>query len=213
MQIDDLVSFVRIETPGILDEIVVQAIAAAAKDFCTKTRVWDEIQTPIALVDEQSQYAMVAPADAMVISIGDVWAADRELTKVTMGDLVRVLPNWQTAQGSRPQYYNAARDWSAITVYPIPHGAQGAGLTFRAHYAPKVTSTTLPDFLAERFHEALMAGAKHRLMSQANVPWSNPQMGAYHSGVYDQAVADARIDQLHERVPTSLRVQPVRFGG
>ena len=199
MQIDDLVSFVRIETPGILDEIVVQAIAAAAGDFCTKTRVWDEILAPFALVDGQNQYPMVAPADSRVLSIGDVWAASRELTPATMGELTLVLPNWQTAQSSQPIYYNAARDWSAITVYPMPQGAQGATLTFRAHYAPKVTATTLPDFLADRFHDALMAGAKHRLMAQVNVPWSNPQMAAYHNGVYDLAVASARIDQLHER--------------
>ena len=212
MQIDDLVKFVRIETPGILDEIIVQAIAAAAMDFCTKTRVWDEFSSPVALVDGQSQYAMAAPADARVLSIGDVWAADRELTPITMAALVNVLPNWQTAQGSQPQTFNAARDWNAITLFPMPMGAQGAGLTFRAQYAPRITSTTLPDVLADRFHDALIAGAKSRLMAQVNVGWSNPQMAIHHGGIYDQAVAQARIDQILERVPSSIRVRPVRFG-
>lgn len=212
MKIDDLLHYVRLELPAVMDVIVSQAIAATASDFCTRTRVWDEIQDPVALVDGVSQYDMDAPSCARVLTLANVWAAERELVPVTMATLVQLLPNWQTAQGSQPQYYNAARDLKAITVYPIPTGALGARLTFRAQYAPKVTATVLPDFLAEDYHDALLSGAKARLMVQSNVLWSNPAMAAYHAQIYERAVAQARIDQLHEQVPSSLYVAPVRFG-
>ena len=212
MKIDDIVHHARLELPDVLDAIIVQAIAAAASDFCTRTRVWDEIQDPFGLVDGVNQYDMEAPLGARVLSIANVWANARELVPVTMAKLVYVLPNWQTAQSAQPVYFNAARDWSTLTVYPIPMQAQQAPLTFRAQYAPTRVSTTLPDFLVDRFFDALMDGAKARLMLQSNVPWSNPAMAAVHQQAYEAAVAQAHIDQLHERVPAALTIQPVRFG-
>jgi hypothetical protein len=211
MLIDDLCRFVRIETPGVLDEIIVQAIAGAASEFCDRARVWDEICTPIALVDGVGQYSATPPTDARTLSIVNVWVADQELLPITLDALAMVMPNWQSAQGSAPRYYNAVRDWGAITVFPRPAAPTGA-LTFRAQYAPKPTSTTLPDFLADRFHDALIAGAKARLFSQINVTWSNPAMAGYHQQIFNDAVERARIEQLHSRVPSTLRVQPVRFG-
>lgn len=212
MNIDDLVSFVRLETPGILDVIIVQAIAATAMDFCIRTKVWDEIQDPISLIDRQSQYDLDAPTDAQVCGVTDVWAADRELTPITMGALSRVLPNWQSAQNSQPQYYNTARDLDALTVYPIPLGAAGMLLTFRAYYAPRITSTTLPNFLAARYHDALISGAKARLMVQVEVPWSNPKMAIFHQGIYDAALFQAVANKFHDGVTGSVRSKPVRFG-
>lgn len=212
MKIDDIVHHARVELPGVLDVIIVQAIAAAANDFCTRTRVWDEIQEPIRLIDGVSQYDMEAPSGARVLTIANVWAAARELVPVTMAKLVYVLPNWQTACSAQPTYFNAARDWSTLTVYPIPLQAQQAPLTFRAQYAPSRVATTLPDFLVDHFFDALMSGAKARLMLQSNVRWSNPVMAAVHQQTYEAAVAQAHIDQLHERVPAALTIQPVRFG-
>jgi hypothetical protein len=211
MKIDDLVQYVRLETPGVMDLIIVQAVAATAMDFCDRTKVWDEIQDPIPLFDGINEYDMEAPKDARVLTIGNVWVADGELTPITMPALAQVMPNWQSATASKPIYYNAARDWKAITVFPTPLGAQGARLTFRAQYAPLRTSTTLPDFLAERFHDALVSGTKSRLMMQVNVPWSNLPMGAYHLGIYEQAVTAARIEQLHARVPSAIRVRSRSF--
>lgn len=212
MKIDDLAHYVRLETPGVTDGIIVQTIATVAMDFCERTRVWTEIQDPVALVDNLNQYDMEGPTDARVLTIANVWAANRELKATTMAALVYVLPNWQTAKASQPQYYSVARDLKVITVYPIPLQAQSAPLTFRAHYAPRRTATTLPDFLGDNYHDALVAGAKARLMLQVNVEWSNPATGMFYQQAYEQAVAKAQSDQLHEQAPAPLRVRPVRFG-
>ena len=212
MKVDDLVQYARLEMPGILDVIIAQAIVFTAIDFCTQTRTWNEIQDPILLVDGVSEYDTEAPTDARVLTISDVWAADRELTPITLAALAHVLPNWQTAQGNQPQYYNAARDWRTITVYPIPTAALRAKLTFRAQYAPTLTAKTVPDLLAERYFDGFISGVKARLMFQVNVPWANPMAAIAHKQTYDTALAQARIDQLHERVPASVSVRPVRFG-
>lgn len=212
MLIDDLCKFARLELPGIMDEIIVQAIAQTANDFCTQTSVWDEIQDPIPLFDGNPQYDLSGPTDAFILTLKNVWAADRELEAKTMNEISALIPNWQSAQSSQPQYFNAARDYESIIVFPTPMSANRAKLTFRAIYAPKRTATSLPDFLVDNFFDALMAGAKFRLMAMGNVGWANPQLAVANKQFYDNAVVQARIDQIHDRVPGSIRVRPVRFG-
>ena len=210
--IADIVHYVRLETPGVMDEIIVQTMAAVAMDFCTRTSVWDEIQDPVALIDGLSDYDMEPPSrQARVLTISQVWVSGQTLESITMTQLPNVLPNWQSATAPLPRYYNAARDWKAITVFPTPRDAERALMTFRAQYAPTRTATTLPDFLLERYLDALVSGTKARLMTQVNVPWSNPANGMYQAGLYEQAVTNARIDQLHERTPGVLRVAPRKF--
>lgn len=212
MQIGDIVHYVRLELPSIVDTIIVQTLAAVAMDFCEKTRVWDEIQDPFLIKDGVSLYDVDAPTGARLLGVSDVWAAGYALTPITMNALSRVLPAWQTAQSSRPVYYNAARDRSSLTLFPTPMDAQRAPLTIRAQYAPKRSAVVLPDFLAERYLDALVSGAKARLMTQANVPWSSPQTGMYHQQAYDSDVIAARIQQIHDRVDGPLRVASRRFG-
>ena len=210
MQIDDLVRFVRIETPGIIDEIVVQAIAGAASEFCERTRVWDEWQDPVTLMDGEAVVDLEAPTDARALTAYNAMLGGTELAPVTMGDLVQFMPDWKTATG-QPRYYSSASDWSAITLFPSPLSVTDQ-LMLRVQYAPKATSKTLPNFLAERFHDALIAGAKARVFAQMNVPWSNPAMADQHRQIFERAIENARIEQLHDRVPSTLRVKPVRFG-
>lgn len=212
MKVDDLLNHIRLELPGVMDLIISQAIVNTAMDFCTRTLVWDEIQNSVKLIDGRSQYDMEAYGDARVLTIAQVWVGQSELRPITLRELPGYLANWQTAEAPVPSFYNAARDWKAITVYPTPRDVNGARLTMRAQYAPKVTATTLPDFLAERYLDALLSGARARLMSQAGVPWENQPLAGHHRQLYESALLDARITQLHDRVPSTLTVQPRRFG-
>ena len=158
-------------------------------------------------------YDCDAPSsDARVLAVLSVWTASAELVPITLARLAHVMPDWQTASGSLPLFFNVAREQGSITVYPRPANAQGALITLQARYAPKRTATTLPAFLADRYEDALLHGAKARLMLQVNVPWSHPAAGQMHQQAYEDALAQATVDQLHEQVTSTLRVRPVRFG-
>ena len=211
MNLADIVHYVRLETPLVMDAIIVQTMAAVAMDFCMRTKVWSEVQDPIPLVDGVSQYDMEPVTGARVVEISRVWLPIGEVLPITLDTLAQVLPNWQSATAFAPRYYNAARDWDSLTVFPTPLGANRTPMTFRAVYAPLRTTLTLPDFLADRFLDPLVSGTKARLMTQVNVPWSNPPAGLMHKDIYEGEVLAARIAQLHDRVPGALTVQPRRF--
>jgi hypothetical protein len=60
--------------------------------------------------------------------------------------------------------------------------------------------------------DAIASGAKARLLMMPGVPWSNPALGAYYRQSFDASIIDARIEEMHDRVPGRLTVQPRIFG-
>ena len=151
------------------------------------------------------------PEDARIVTVRDIWASNRKLRPVTMPQLFELIPNWQTATGSEPTYYNASADWRSIRIYPIPIEANLAKLTMRAAYAPTLTATTLPDEIVTKYLDGLLGGTKSRLMLMPGKTWSNVQMAAAYRTQYTDQVVKAKIDDLHDRVQGSLSVRPVPF--
>ena len=211
MQIADIVHYVRLETPGAMDLIIIQNLAAVAKDFCTRTLVWNELQPPVPLRDGVSEYDIEKPQDATIVGVTEVWQGSRKLIAKTYEGLSLALPEWQTATAASPDYYNVSSDHKLLAVYPKPLNAERAPLTMRVRYTPTRTAQVLPDFLIEEHLDALVDGTKARMFKQVNVPWSNQVAAGTCHDAYELALTNARIVELHGNVPSSLRVQPRAF--
>lgn len=211
MQIDPILPFVLPEVPGCPDPLARAHVLLAAMQFCRESRAWNEFQDPITLQAGVSEYDLDTPSDGITLSILGVWIGPLELKPVSMHQLQDKLPQWRTLQGNEPVFYNAAQDFGSISVYPTPN-ASGMQMLVQAYYQPKITSTTLPDFIGDRYLEAIAAGAKARLMTMPGVPWSNNGLAAVYKQAFDDAVSAARIEQDHGRTPGTLTVRPRAFG-
>lgn len=212
MKLEALLFYVLPDVPGAPDVTVKQALLLSTIEFCVQTHAWDEIQDPIALEDGVNEYDIDVLQGSRVVAIKNIWAANRELRPVTMTELQQLVPNWQTATGSFPSYYNAPDDLGSFRVYPIPVDANGAEITLRATYAPTLTATSVPDAVLNRYLEPIISGAKHRLMVAPGKGWSNSELALYHKQQFDEGVIRAKIDILHDKTQGSVRVKPVRFG-
>lgn len=203
--------FVATEVIGCPDPTINQALLLTAIEFCRETKAWTEIQEPIVLLNGIYEYEMDYPADAQVQTVRDVWIGSRKLDPVTMAGLQSVIPDWSIAQGSEPSHYNLAGEIPLLRVFPIPVNPTQS-MVVRATYTPSISATTLPDFLGQRHIEGIASGAKARLMAMPGTPWSNPELSVYYRSVYDQAILNTRIEEAHDRVPGTIRVQPRSFG-
>lgn len=212
MKAEDFYKYVLPELPGVPDETLRQALMSIAGDFCVATHVWDEIADPIMLIAGVSDYDIDVPPGADIVTVKEVWGPLGELLPATMRDLQLKMPNWQTAEGTDPVYYNMVKGFGVLTVYPKPIAPTGKPITVHAVYAPKIEATTLPDTLVRDYRPAIEHGVKARLMAMPNKPWSNAMAGSYLQ-LYEAAKTEARGDVLHSRVPGSIRVRPIRFGG
>jgi hypothetical protein len=204
--------FVATEVIGCPYPTIDQALLLIAIDFCRETKAWTEIQEPIALVDDTFEYEMDAPTGALVQAVRDVWIGSRRLAPITVAGLQNVMPDWATMKASEPSYYNMAGELPLLRVYPTPTNTTGQALVVRATYVPKTNALSLPDFLGQRHMEGIASGAKARLMAMPGVPWSNPELSVYYRSLYDSAILNTRIEEAHDRVPGTIRVQPRSFG-
>lgn len=211
MNVSDIVPFVAAEVPGCPEVLIKQSIVQAAIEFCVETLAWQEIQDPVALVDGSNELDMDIPRDARIVTVKDIWASNRKLRPVTMDQLFERIPNWQTATGTEPVYYNASADWQTIRIFPIPLDSQGAQITMRAAYAPKLTATTLPDEIVTKHLDGLTGGAKSRLMLMPGRAWTNTQLAGVYRVQFNDQILKAKIDILHDRVQGSVSVRPHPF--
>lgn len=187
---------------GCPDPMLQQQIVLAAHHFCTETGVWDEIQDPIKLQAGVTEYEIDAPSkEAYVARVTGVWLNNLKLEPEQMKK--------PRVEGVKPTGYHAARARGAITLNGSP--LAGDILVVRAVYAPSLQSKNLPDFLMERYADAIASGAKHRLMAMPGKDWSNPAIAQFYGNQYDNALADARIEMERGSVPGSLRVKPRPF--
>lgn len=211
MKVTELLPFVLPEVPGCPDALAKISLVMSVIEFCTETLAWQEIQDPVSVIDKVNELDIDVPTDARIVVIKDVWGPSRRLVPVTMSQLFEKIPNWQTAQGGEPTYYNASTDWKTLRIYPIPLEANRQKITVRAAYAPTMAATTLPDEICTKYLDGIVSGAKGRLQIMPGKTWSNAQAAGINRGLFENAMVKAKIDILHDRVQGSLSVRPVSF--
>lgn len=211
MNLDDFLPHLLPDLPGCPDAIVKQQLLFAVIEFCQETHAWNEIQDPIRVRERQNEIDVDTPVGARIVAVKDVWASNRKLRPVTMPQLFELIPNWQTAEGSEPTYYNASTDYRSMRIFPIPIDVNNQTITLRVAYAPKMDATSIPDELAIKYWDALIGGAKARLMVIPGKAWTNAQLSAYNRGVFNDGILKAKISALHDRVEGSLSVRPHPF--
>lgn len=204
MKIADLTQYIAGDVPGCPESTIRRALLAAAIEFCRETLAWDEIQDPITLGTNTPTYDIESPSGARVVAIKQLSGPFGDLRPKTMAEIAQLLPDWQTAKSGLPAYYNSAVDLASIRVFPTPYQPNGAQLTPRVAYAPTLAATTLPDTFVEERLDALLDGARARLMVQPQKAWSNPQLAGYHKDLFEAAKVDTRIELLHDRTPGSI---------
>lgn len=212
MTLDNFLPHVLVELPGCSDPLVKQTLLSCAIEFCQMSLCWDEVQDPVALVDNTRDYDLEAPSGAVPYLVKSVWVGARQLTPVTLRNLQSVLPGWRDATGSEPMYYNAAIDRSQLSVYPLPLNTNGATLVVRVALAPRRNASVLPDFLGDQYLDAIAAGVKSRLMAMPGQAWSNLPLVPFYRQTFLDGIFTAKAEMLHERVVGTVTVAPRAFG-
>lgn len=196
------------EVMGCPSVVIESAVLRAAIEFCEKSTAWREPLDPITLQDGVAEYALPIPADARLVVI-------REREARLNGQILNPVTNpalLSTTATGVPSHY-AQRGHDSVILYPIPSSADGMTLTLFAVLAPKLSATTLPDILADRYYEAISEGAKGILKRMPNQPWSDAARAADHYRLFQTKTAEARIEFEHGLVAGSLTVKPRPFGG
>lgn len=227
MLLTALNAFVTPSVPGAPTVIVQQAILDSAKEFLTETQVWNEVQPPVPLAANVQTYDMDAPIGARCIGIKEIFApylAKGRLSGVSLDELARMMPNWQTAQSNStvpgqvsgaPWLYTRAFDFTTFNLYPMPAAplpSANAYLQVHGVYTLLDTATTIPDDIYERYREVIVAGAKSRLLWMLGQSWGNEKLAMKADADVKNAKFRARVNAMHDKTNGIAVVSPRMFG-
>lgn len=215
--LDSFFPFIQPAITSCPNPLVRTAILQAAIELCVDAQVW-AVRTQILLETSKNTYQIpvpsVLPGDSGLVQVLNIWLGAEELTGKSFNDLTGMLPDWQTRLGN-PMYFVVDNVSDGLEIYPTPDGSFTTvprSMIVRACFAPTLTAKSVPDFILNRFADAIAFGAKARLLLMTNQPWSDAKLGAYFEDKFKNEVVQARIEQLHARSAGSITVAPRRFG-
>lgn len=199
--LDEFLPSIRIYAPGVADPTAYFAIRQAAIEFCERTRFWrydDEFT-----VSADDCEGLLAPQDAVVHEIDQVWFDGQKLRKVTPDKLDDLLPGWRSggeALTGQPGYVTQTLP---NTVSLVPHGSGRVKLSLILK--PAQDCEQVPDFLVDQQRETIAWGALARILLIPNQSFTNPDMGAAFGQSFQQ-----RIDGKATLGSTGQQRAPVR---
>lgn len=207
-----LYPFVRPDVQGCPTPMLEQSVMKAFRQFCEIGYAWRDYLSPLAPTEGAPEVALPPPSGARIIKVLSIDTPDGTILPKTMAEIQRLLPGWQSAEGV-PAWFNSPEDPGVVRLYPIPRNLPpGFQLTARVVLSPTLASTTIPDGMVERHHEAIAHGAKAVLMSMKDKTWTDMALATAHGTTFRIKCDEERARLIHEHTNASLRVQPRRFG-
>jgi hypothetical protein len=184
----DFYPLILTDVPGCPQPLVDQMVINTAVDFCTRTRIWQAWNEPVAVAGTVSRYSLDQQSGGRIQAILEAKLDGENLTSANFSQLSQWNQNWRNETG-KPQFYYLDDDENEIVLVPTPI-ATGA-LEALVSHVPPFTAARVPTVLYRRFAEGIAAGAKARLQAMPGVEWANPATAQYNISLYEDAVRSA----------------------
>jgi hypothetical protein len=176
--------------------IIRREIVNACRDLCERTMIWTGELDPIDVVENEPEYQLATTG-------ADIVGADRAQfngktifpTSETALDEDDSLGDeqytWRDKTTDIPERYFVTFDKKIRLVY-TPDADLSSGLKVWAILSPEITAITVPGFLWENFKEMIADGARGRLKSIPDMPWTDLNVAAGFLTAYESQMMYAK---------------------
>lgn len=207
-EIADLVPEVASVVTGAPEFRVERELSDAAYDFCRKTGIWREQLEPVPAASGWAEYEHVAPFRARVEKTLWGYYGDQQMR---VADEQSVRAENLRGKTGQPRAYAVVRGKrNGFVVTPTPGDNETNSFRFYAILLPTRDSEEIPDFLADEWQDALVAGAVARLF-KADAAWANPGAAQAYRRDFDTEAARAKREAM-TGYGAQTRVKPQPFG-
>lgn len=202
---DQLTALILPEVQGCSDPMAEQAIRDAAVEFCQRSMVWTHIADTQSITAGMASYDIEPPSGATLVEIKAIKVSDQtdQLEAMSVDQLNQKYPDWQTKSGT-PFAFTQIEDSEFILAY-VPDKDIIDGLQIALTVQPARNSTGFPEWINNRYQEAILAGAKARLMRKQGTAWYNPQQAIDYRSEFDLGIAGAKEDSTLSSVRAAVR--------
>ncbi|MES2415092.1 MAG: hypothetical protein V4614_14895 [Pseudomonadota bacterium] len=185
------------DVPGCPPAMASLQLRHAAREFCERTKAWDEVRGPVVTIADTIEYTfLVNAAEEEVVKLLGGTLDGNELTVRSINDMPG---NWQTYPGVRAGILTQ----DLTKFYLVPARAADMDIKTRIVLKPAVASTGVPDALFNQYAEVIAMGAKARLMLSPKKPYTDATMAGANRVMFDERVATiARaVEKSFSRTP------------
>lgn len=199
---------VLLECAGVSDPLGEQEIRQAAIDFCARSWCYVVDQGPLVVSRSINVIGWEPPLTTQITRALQVWLAKQPLLPKTAAELSTLYGDYMQAEGT-PVFFMQENP-SELIIVPKPTSAIAGGITAKVAVQPKRTATSIETKIADRHYEAILHGAKARLMAMAGRPWANLQLAGAYSQRFEQDITKAR-NEIQRGLSGARRRVPAQF--
>lgn len=208
MNYSDLVSDVMPEVMGCPEPTIERAIRDSVIDFCERGMAYRVENDPVALPANVSEVDLEIPTRTRLVRVLKVRHGSKPLDPRTRDDL-DADGDWTDIKGA-PTHYTFVSE-TAIRVVPYPNQSTTDKLHIRFAVAPTRASVAFPDEIGEKYYEIICAGAKARLMRMPSQAWSNTNMAAAYTQIFEKGVNKAKLEANNDKIRAERQVRMRRI--
>ena len=168
--------------------VILRHLADTCRDFCKRTMLWTKELPAIDVVANEPEYQMTY-ATAEIVGADRATFAGKKITAVSEtaldeDDTQTNVNTWRTQTTDIPERFFVTIDKKVRLVY-IPDADLTGGLVAWAILQPLITATEVPAFIWENFKDMITDGAKSRLLSIQDMPWTDMKLAAGFGSSYE----------------------------
>lgn len=206
MNYADLAPIVAIDAMGAPEPLIVRKIAETANEFFRLTRAYEFDSNPAIITANTKLIGLTLPADTVLCEIVEVRLGPDKVWPRADRQLQNEFGLWENAEGT-PRYYKVIG--GQVRVVPFPTSNTTDQLRIKASIAPTVTAESMADEPGLRYQDALINGAKARVLAMPKKAWTDPAT----AGIFQQEYA-TRLNEVRLLArnggssEASIRVRP-----
>jgi hypothetical protein len=181
---DDFLPLITPHLPGCPNASIKTYLALTARDFFTKTYLWQDDIDAIYLAVNQVEYDLDAEAE-----VEDVLAVVLDKQQLDRTEF-RLIPFERRDEIGPPRMYWIHSD-RTIRVFPTPD--KRAVMKVSAVLKPARDATGVEDWIYATWADVLVNGTVAQLAIMPGKEWSDMNLASMHKILYEQAVTKTRI--------------------
>ncbi|PTM61900.1 hypothetical protein [Phreatobacter oligotrophus] len=207
IELEELLPDVLVHVPACPEPLAIRYLREAAMQLCEASLSWRESETLKVTTPECE--AVMTTQDAQIIRIEAAYLDQRPLEAVDVAWLDDNQPGWEFryTDNDGMARYIVQKAWNTVAVVP----RQPGDLSVRLILKPSRDALTIPEAIADRWHDALAGAAAAKVLLTNNLEIANPQLGAALWGKWEQQIDSIRVKEQMTQLRTKARTKPSYF--
>lgn len=190
-KMSDLIPKMLMDVPRCEEGLLFRTLREQAREFCEMTEAWRIELRAINIVTDQVEYTLPVPWDASI----------HRIILVTINDIERVDTQYDLEDERKLILDDSIKPTEDITD----------GLEVEVVLRPHESTDDYPEAFFDRWHSAIVAGAKATLLNQPKKPWTNPRLAKRFTTQWVTGKALARREKYAKQKAGGLKLQHQPF--